>query len=120
MYGYFEDFPAFKDLIMQSQDYLQHVVLNDIVSEISGIELQVRKRTFVYISWKINKKSPYKPSDQIVLLPGILHVSNAQYVISSHYVQRGYRKRNEIGHILGKRVSLSYCFFFGHLSYTDL
>ena len=86
-------------------DYLQYVVLNDM----SGRELQVRKAN--YISWKINNKRRYRPSDSIRhkgFVNGFLQVNNARYVISSHYVQRGHRRefRNEIGNIRGKT-----CFF---------
>ena len=37
------------------------MVLNDSMSEKSGIELQVRKGN--NISWKINNKSLYRPND---------------------------------------------------------
>ena len=49
-----------------------------------------------------------------------IKVNNARYVISRHYVQRGNRRGNEIGHIRGKRILLSSCFFVGHHSYNDL
>ena len=41
-------------------DYSQYVVLND---SMSGRELQIRKAK--NISWKINKKISYRPSDHI-------------------------------------------------------
>ena len=42
---------------------MQHVVLNDSMSEMSGIELQVLKVNNK--SWKINKKSHERRSDPI-------------------------------------------------------
>ena len=73
-------------------------------SEMSGRELQVGKAN--NISWKINNKSPYRPSDPIRhnkgFGQGFLQVNNARYVISSHYVQRGRGRGNEIGHVRGK------------------
>ena len=40
-----EDYPEFKIFKHAELDYLQHLVLNDSMSKMSGIELQVRKRT---------------------------------------------------------------------------
>ena len=62
--------------------------------------VQVRKAN--NLSWKINNKSPYRPSNPISFVQGLLQVNNSLYVISSHYVQRGHRRGNEIGHIRGK------------------
>ena len=56
--------------------------------------------------------------------------NNAKYIISSHYVQRGKMKLDtlisctegemKLDTYVGKRVSLSSCFFFGLRSYTDI
>ena len=59
--------------------------MNDSMPEMSGRELQVRKAN--NISWKINYKSPYRPSGPIrykkVLENGILQVNNARYIMCS-------------------------------------
>ena len=105
--------------------YLQHMVLNDSLSKMSGIELQV---------WKANKLEnkqqeslqTKRPNKTYItckcFVQGFLQVtcSNFWYIISSHYVQRGHRRGNEMDTYVGKPVSLSSCFFFCHHSYTDL
>ena len=85
------------------------MVSNDSMSENSGIELQVRKAN--YISWKINNKSPYRPSDPIRHTKCFLQGNN-----TCSGATEGEMKLNIY---VGKRISFSSCFFFGHRSYTD-
>ena len=49
-------YPEFKDFIIPSR-----TIYNSFMSEMLGRDLQVRKAN--NISWKINKKSSYRPSN---------------------------------------------------------
>ena len=53
---------------------------------------------------------------------GFVHVKNSRYIILSHYVKTGPQKgiKMKMGTYVGKRISLSSCFIFGHRSDTDL